>query len=164
MSCSSHNSLAGHPVRRRSSSLSLTRYARSSRLASRAPRCATYATNYGLRTLGSLCTSRGRRIFRRCRSSSYGRSPPRSAMGASRVLSGQPQLAAFAYCHDPHSLGGHTRRESRSSDQRGRPCDGLLQRAVICCGQKMEKILHSFRPVQRLPGPSVTRRAGFPLA
>jgi len=41
---SQHNSRAGHPVRRRCSSLTYAPYARSSRLASRAPRAGTCAT------------------------------------------------------------------------------------------------------------------------
>ena len=56
MSChrdSSHNSRAGHPGWLRCSSLTYSRYARSSRLAIRAPRSGTYATNHGDRTLAA---------------------------------------------------------------------------------------------------------------
>src|SRR6266513_4571890 len=48
---SSHNSRAGHPGWLRCSSLTYSRYARSSRLAIRAPRSGTYATNHCYRTL-----------------------------------------------------------------------------------------------------------------
>src|SRR5712691_8315201 len=48
---SSHNSRAGHPGWLRCSSLTYSRYARSSRLAIRAPRSGTYATNHCYGTL-----------------------------------------------------------------------------------------------------------------
>src|SRR5436190_14658802 len=48
---SSHNSRAGHPGWLRCSSLTYSRYARSSRLAIRAPRSGTYATNHYYGTL-----------------------------------------------------------------------------------------------------------------
>ncbi len=48
---SHHNSRAGHPAWRRCSSLTNPRFARSSRLASRAPRSGTHATNYADGTL-----------------------------------------------------------------------------------------------------------------
>src|SRR5438093_13084858 len=51
---SSHNSRAGHPGWLRCSSLTYSRYARSSRLAIRAPRSGTYATNHCYGTLGVL--------------------------------------------------------------------------------------------------------------
>src|SRR5437773_514467 len=50
---SSHNSRAGHPGWLRCSSLTYSRYARSSRLAIRAPRSGTYATNHCYRTLAA---------------------------------------------------------------------------------------------------------------
>src|SRR5216110_2091331 len=50
---SSHNSRAGHPGWLRCSSLTYSRYARSSRLAIRAPRSGTYATNHCYGTLGT---------------------------------------------------------------------------------------------------------------
>src|SRR5205809_702839 len=49
---SSHNSRAGHPGWLRCSLLTYFRYARSSRLAIRAPRSGTYATNHCYGTLG----------------------------------------------------------------------------------------------------------------
>src|SRR5213594_2839531 len=51
---SSHNSRAGHPGWLRCSSLTYSRYARSSRLAIRAPRSGTHATNHCYGTLVSL--------------------------------------------------------------------------------------------------------------
>ena len=60
---SSHNSRAGHPGSRRCSSLKYARYSRSSRLAIRAPRSGTYATNHCSRTLAAS-TCRRRRRFR----------------------------------------------------------------------------------------------------
>jgi hypothetical protein len=48
---SSHNSRAGHPVWLRCSSLKYAQYSHSSRLAIRAPRSGTYATNYCSGTL-----------------------------------------------------------------------------------------------------------------
>src|SRR6266513_5268652 len=51
---SSHNSRAGHPGWLRCSSLTYSRYARSSRLAIRAPRSGTYATNHCYRTLAGV--------------------------------------------------------------------------------------------------------------
>jgi tetratricopeptide (TPR) repeat protein len=47
----SHHSRAGHPVWRRCSSLTYAQYARSSRLASRAPRSGPYASHHGSRGL-----------------------------------------------------------------------------------------------------------------
>ena len=48
----SHNSRAGHPVWPRRSSLTYAQYARSSRLASRAPRSGIHAANHAAGTLG----------------------------------------------------------------------------------------------------------------
>ena len=48
---SRHDSRAGHPDSLRCSSLPYSRYARSSRLAIRAPRSGTYATIHAARTL-----------------------------------------------------------------------------------------------------------------
>src|SRR5712692_7496950 len=48
---SRHNSRAGHPGWLRCSSLKYSRYSRSSRLAGRAPRSGTYATNHVAGTL-----------------------------------------------------------------------------------------------------------------
>src|SRR6476659_7133843 len=48
---STHNSRAGHPASRCCSSLTYAQYARSSRLAIRAPRSGTYARNHCSRTL-----------------------------------------------------------------------------------------------------------------
>ena len=51
---SSHNSRAGHPGSPRCSSLKYAEYSRSSRLAIRAPRSGTYATNHGSGTLVAM--------------------------------------------------------------------------------------------------------------
>ena len=48
---SQHNSRAGHPASLRCSSLTNSRFARSSRLAIRAPRSGTYVTNHAAGTL-----------------------------------------------------------------------------------------------------------------
>src|SRR5712691_12018811 len=58
---SSHDSRAGHPGWLRCSSLTYSRYARSSRLAIRAPRSGTYATNHCYGTLAA--SKRGARAF-----------------------------------------------------------------------------------------------------
>jgi hypothetical protein len=50
---SRHNSRAGHPAWRRCSSLTNSRFARSSRLASRAPRSGIYATYHSVGTLAT---------------------------------------------------------------------------------------------------------------
>src|SRR5216683_4807913 len=50
---SRHNSRAGHPGWLRCSSLKYSRYSRSSRLAGRAPRSGTYATNHAAGTLAA---------------------------------------------------------------------------------------------------------------
>jgi hypothetical protein len=55
----SHNSRAGHPGRRRCSSLTYAQYARSSRLASRAPRSGTCASHHGSRGLVQAVTVGG---------------------------------------------------------------------------------------------------------
>jgi hypothetical protein len=52
----SHNSRAGHPGWRRCSSLTYAQYARSSRLAIRAPRSGPYATHHGSRGLAIVVT------------------------------------------------------------------------------------------------------------
>ena len=49
----SHNSRAGHPASRRCSSLTYAQYARSSRLAIRAPRSGTYASHHASRGLAN---------------------------------------------------------------------------------------------------------------
>ena len=60
----SHNSRAGHPVWRRCSSLTYAQYARSSRLASRAPRSGTYARHHASRGLAALEQPRTFRLRR----------------------------------------------------------------------------------------------------
>src|SRR5437773_3886243 len=62
---SSHNSRAGHPGWLRCSSLTYFRYARSSRLAIRAPRSGTYATNHCYGTLVGPIAPRPRSMSRR---------------------------------------------------------------------------------------------------
>jgi hypothetical protein len=68
---SRHNSRAGHPGWRRCLSLTNSRFARSSRLASRAPRSGTYATNHAVGTVAARgetpASHRGRRGAPRAR-------------------------------------------------------------------------------------------------